>query len=65
MTRIINNSTVKEALKWVSEERQSGCAEPLVHLVQRAAQRFDLGPLDAEFLLRMARADDSGPKSGE
>lgn len=59
MTRVINNSTVKQALSWIGEERRSGCNDPLIQLVQLASQRFDLGPLDAEFLLRLARSDDT------
>lgn len=60
---VINNATVKQALLWLGEERRNGRAEPLIQLVQLAAQRFDLGPLDAEFLLRMARTDQDCQKS--
>ena len=43
---------VKQAVKWIDERLAAEPAADRLRLVDEAARRFDLSPLDAEFLLR-------------
>jgi hypothetical protein len=42
---------LRRALKWLSERRQEDPAAPRGKLIDEAALRFDLSPVDVEFLL--------------
>jgi hypothetical protein len=42
---------LRGALKWLSERRQADPQAPRGQLIDEAAQRFDLTPLDVDFLL--------------
>ena len=46
---------LRNAITWISEERQSPRAAPLKKLLEQACVRFDLSPMDAEFLARYFR----------
>ena len=41
---------LKNALRWLSEQRKSEPAAPRMKLIDEAALRFDLAPNDVEFL---------------
>jgi len=43
---------LRRALRWLSERRLADPAAPRGKLVDEAALRFDLSPVDVEFLLR-------------
>ncbi len=43
---------LRRAVKWVSGKLLENPALPLQTLVQEAVFRFDLSPMDAEFLIR-------------
>ncbi len=43
---------LRHAITWISEERQNPDAAPLKKLVEQACIKFDLSPMDAEFLGR-------------
>jgi len=43
---------IRKATRWISEERQSDPGKPLKDLIEEASIRFDLSPLDADFLFR-------------
>jgi hypothetical protein len=42
---------LRGALQWLSERRQGDPQAPRAKLIDEAAQRFDLTPLDVDFLL--------------
>lgn len=46
---------IRKAVKWVSSERTENPDKPIQALVNEAVLRFDLSPLDAEFLGRFCR----------
>jgi hypothetical protein len=41
---------LRDALKWLSDRRLEDPAAPRLKLIEEAAVRFDLTPLDVEFL---------------
>jgi hypothetical protein len=41
---------IRDALRWLSERRREAPAAPRAKLIEEAALRFDLTPLDADFL---------------
>ena len=41
---------LRAAIKWISERRTEPSPEPLWKLLDEAAQKFDLSPLEAESL---------------
>ncbi len=41
---------IRAALKWLSERRREDPQAPRLKLIEEAALRFDLTPLDADFL---------------
>ncbi len=43
---------LRRAVKWVSGNLQEEPGKPLQPLVQEAIFKFDLSPLDADFLIR-------------
>ena len=43
---------LRRAVKWVSEERKYNPEKELKALIEEACVKFDLSPLDADFLLR-------------
>ena len=47
---------IKKAVKWVGEARKENPDRKVPELVDEACRRFDLSPVDAEFLMRMATA---------
>ena len=49
---IIDQDGVRGALRWLSERRLEDPSAPRLALIDEAARRFDLNPLQAEFLIR-------------
>ncbi len=43
---------LRKAVKWVGEERKYNPAKELKALIDDACMKFDLSPMDADFLLR-------------
>lgn len=43
---------VKQAVKWIDDRLRDQPGADRAKLVDEASQRFDLSPLDADFLLR-------------
>jgi hypothetical protein len=43
---------LRRAVKWVSEERKYNPEKEVNAIVQEACMKFDLSPIDADFLLR-------------
>jgi hypothetical protein len=41
---------IRRALKWLSEKRREEPAAPRMKLIEEAAIRFDLSPLEVDFL---------------
>ena len=46
---------LRKAVKWVGEERKYNPAKDLKALIEEACMKFDLSPMDADFLLRTLR----------
>jgi len=43
---------LRKAVKWVSEERNYNPEKEVKAIIQEACMKFDLSPIDADFLLR-------------
>jgi hypothetical protein len=43
---------IKQAVNWIDDRLRDDPAADRLRLVDEAARRFDLSPLDAEFLMR-------------
>ncbi|OGZ94801.1 MAG: hypothetical protein A3A28_02010 [Candidatus Sungbacteria bacterium RIFCSPLOWO2_01_FULL_47_32] len=48
----LGESPVKQALRWIIEELQSNPSASMVKLIDLAGQKFNLSPLDSDFLSR-------------
>jgi hypothetical protein len=62
MATIMEGDGLKRALQWLSEQRLADPAAPRMKLIDEAATRFDLSPVETEFLVTNWRED--GPKAG-
>ncbi len=43
---------IRRAIRWISEQRQADPTLKLAKAIDEAARRFDLSPLEADFLWR-------------
>jgi hypothetical protein len=43
---------IKQAVRWIDDQLRDRPGDDRLRLVDEAARRFDLSPLDTEFLLR-------------
>jgi hypothetical protein len=43
---------IKQAVKWLNEQLRDNPSADRLKLIDEASRRFDLTPLDADFLLR-------------
>jgi hypothetical protein len=43
---------IKQAVKWIEEQLQDNPKADRTNLIDEAGRRFDLTPLDSEFLVR-------------
>ncbi|MBI3029004.1 MAG: hypothetical protein HYY64_05795 [Candidatus Rokubacteria bacterium] len=48
----VGEAPIKQALKWILEQLEDNPKADRAKLVDEASRRFDLGPLDADFLWR-------------
>ncbi len=53
---------IKQAVKWIDDRLRDDPAADRVRLIDEASRRFDLTPLDSDFLLRhlAERSKESG-----
>jgi len=49
---VAGEGPVKQAVHWIDEQLAENPRRDRVRLVDEASQRFDLSPLDTDFLLR-------------
>ncbi len=52
--------SIRKAVQWISEERQSDPAKPIAKLVDEASLRFNLSPAEGEFLHKFFREQQQG-----
>ena len=48
---------LRKAVKWISDERQYGDPQTLFKLIEEASLKFDLSPIDAEYLINFFKGD--------
>ena len=48
---------LRKAVKWISEERKFNPEIQTSKLIEEACLKFDLSPMDAEYLLKMLKSD--------
>jgi hypothetical protein len=48
---------IRKAIKWISEERQSGSSANDSRLVEQAAVQFNLSPQEVEFLSKFVKEE--------
>ena len=60
MSIIPQGEDIRKAIKWLSEMRQEEPQTDPVKLVEQACLKFNLSPLDAEYLSRFAKGEASG-----
>jgi hypothetical protein len=48
---------VRQAVKWISENRKQEECKPMPSLIQKASAQFNLSPQDEEFLVSFYRAE--------
>ena len=46
---------LRKAVKWISEERKYDPQTQLSKLIEEACLKFDLSPMDAEYLLKLLK----------
>jgi hypothetical protein len=46
---------LRKAVKWISEERQTTPDRSYQSLIEEACLRFNLSPMDAQYLLRLPK----------
>ena len=57
----VGEAPIRAAVKWIDEQLQARPDADRLALVDEASRRFDLTPLDADFLLREIARRHSGP----
>ena len=48
---------LRKAVKWISDERQYGAEKTLLKLIEKASLKFDLSPVDEEYLINFFRRE--------
>jgi len=46
---------MRRAVKWINEQRQDDPKAPVRKLIEQACLRFNLSPMDAEYLEKLIR----------
>jgi hypothetical protein len=63
MTTVMpEGEAIRNAIKWISASLTEEHPQPITQLVEQAILRFDLSPLDGEFLARFYQRDSSQSK---
>jgi hypothetical protein len=58
MTTILpDGEMIRKAVKWISEERQTNQSIKLQQLIEAAAIRFNLSPMEVEYLSHFLKGD--------
>lgn len=57
MTLQPKGEKLRKAVRWISQERAGDPARSVGALVSEASARFDLSPVEAEFLQRFVREE--------
>ena len=57
MAGLMEGEGIKRALRWMGERRLESPTAPRARLIDEAATRFDLTPLEVEWLLSNWRED--------
>jgi hypothetical protein len=52
---------IRKAVKWISNERQSDQSASLQKLIENAALKFNLSPMEVEYLFNFLRKNDTHP----
>ena len=50
---------LRKAVKWISDERRYGAEKTLIKLIEEAGLKFNLSPMDQEYLSNFFRKGDS------
>ena len=50
-----DSEDIRKAVKWVIEERKHDMSRSMEKLLEEASRKFDLSPLETEFLQRFVR----------
>ena len=58
----LGEAPIKAAVRWIEEQLQDRPDADRVTLVNEASRRFDLTPLDEDFLVRHVAQRASGPR---
>jgi hypothetical protein len=58
----IGEAPIKAAIKWIDEQLRARPDADRIALVDEASRRFDLTPLDADFLVRHLAERGSPPR---
>lgn len=59
---MVGEAPIKQAVKWIDEQLTDNPRADRVRLIDEASRRFDLSPLDQEFLFRhLAERGTQGP----
>lgn len=48
----VGEAPIRQAVKWIDEQLRDDPAADRIKLVDEASRRFDLSPLDTDFLIR-------------
>ena len=57
----VGEAPIKQAIKWIDEQLRDNPQVDRTKLVDEASRRFDLTPLDADFLFRHLADRPKGP----
>lgn len=63
MAGLLDGDGIRKAMRWMGERRQEAPATPRARLIDEAATRFDLTPLEVEWLLANWKEDAAPPGS--
>ncbi|MEE4264725.1 MAG: hypothetical protein V2I56_18720 [Desulfobacteraceae bacterium] len=50
---------LRKAVRWISDERRYGEPKTLLKLIEEASLKFDLSPMEAEYLVNCFRKEES------
>ena len=56
----VGESPIKQAVKWIEEQLRDNPKADRIKLVDEASRRFDLTPLDTDFLIRHLAGREKG-----